>query len=52
VRAGASDAGGMRGGATWRGGNKPARGQGAAARVLGWQVAQLRAAQGWWVVTP
>jgi hypothetical protein len=40
VRAGAGDAGGMRGGsgggdATWRGGNKPTQGRGAAARVLG-----------------
>jgi hypothetical protein len=54
ARAGAGDAGGMRGGsggggATWRGGNKPARGQGAAARVLGWHVAQLSAARGRWV---
>jgi hypothetical protein len=56
MRAGAGDAGGMRGGsggggATWRGGNKPARGRGAATRVLGWHVAQLRAARvlGWHV---
>jgi hypothetical protein len=54
VRARAGDVGGMRGGsggggATCRGGNKPARGRGAAARVLGWHVAQLRAAWGWWV---
>jgi hypothetical protein len=54
MQAGAGDGGGMRGGsggggATWRGGNKPARGRGAAARVLGWHLAQLRAARGWWV---
>jgi hypothetical protein len=54
TRAGAGDAGGMRGGsggggAMWRGENKPARGRGAAARVLGWHVAQLRAARGRWV---
>jgi hypothetical protein len=54
TRAGAGDAGGMRGGsggsgATWRGGNKRAQGRGAAARVLGWHVAQLRAARGRWM---
>jgi hypothetical protein len=54
ARAGAGDAGSMRGGSggggvTWRGGNKPVRGRGATARVLGWHVAQLRAAWGRWV---
>jgi hypothetical protein len=54
ARAGAGDAGGTRGGsggggATWRGGSRPARGRGAVARVLGWHVAQLKATWGWWV---
>jgi hypothetical protein len=54
VRAGAGDTGSMRGGsggcgATWSGGNKPSRGRGAAVRVLGWHVAQFKAARGWWV---
>jgi hypothetical protein len=51
ARAGAGDAGGTcggsgGGGATWRGGSRLARGRGAAVRVLGWHVAQLRAARG------
>jgi hypothetical protein len=47
LAAGGSRGGSGDGGATWRGRSRPARGQEAAARVLGRHVARLRAARGW-----
>jgi hypothetical protein len=54
AQAGVGDAGGTRGGsggggATWRGGSRPARGREGGRQGAGGHVAQLKAARGRWV---